>query len=170
MEKRVDVTISEYIEAVAAKSLFSPKTLQSYAQALRKIVGDIYGVAHKGPRADWRVRVDGIKLATLTNEKIEEWRIDFIRRKATDPLKERSARISASSLLLRGARALQCEDDCAGSWRSGASGTTTLCRCQGRDVRVPRYCSTFDVVALLEDAREELAGARPEQYKILCSV
>ena len=35
VEKKVNVTVGEYIEAVATKSLFTPKTLQSYAQALR---------------------------------------------------------------------------------------------------------------------------------------
>ena len=44
VEKKVNVTVGEYIEAVRAKSLFSSKTLQSYAQALRKIAGDIAGV------------------------------------------------------------------------------------------------------------------------------
>ena len=37
------MTIGEYIEAVATKSLFPPKTIQSYAQALRKIAGEIAG-------------------------------------------------------------------------------------------------------------------------------
>jgi integrase len=31
---------------------------------------------------------------------------------------------------------------------------------------VPRYRSTFDMAALLESAREELAAQKPEQYKI----
>jgi hypothetical protein len=96
--KKVNVTIAEYIETVAARSLFSPKTLQSYAQALRKIAGDI-------TQTSGREKRDAIKLRTLTPEKIESWRIDFIRKKATDPLREKSARISAGSFLLR-ARAL----------------------------------------------------------------
>jgi hypothetical protein len=33
-------------------------------------------------------------------------------------------------------------------------------------VRVPRYRSSFDMAALLESAREELATSEPEQYKI----
>ena len=37
----------------------------------------------------------------LTPEKIEAWRIDFIRRTATDPPKEKSARVSANSFILR---------------------------------------------------------------------
>ena len=36
------MTIGEYIEAAGVKSLFSPKTLESYASALRKIAGE-YG-------------------------------------------------------------------------------------------------------------------------------
>ena len=82
------------LEAVATKSLFSPKTFQSYAQALRKIAGDIAGVAGREKR-------DAIKLRTITPEKIEAWRIEFIRRKATDPLREKSARISVGSFILR---------------------------------------------------------------------
>jgi hypothetical protein len=96
--KKINVTVGEYIETVAARSLFSPKTLQSYEQALRKITGDIVGETKREKR-------DAIKLRTLTPEKIEAWRIEFIRKKATDPLKEKSARISAGSFLLR-ARAL----------------------------------------------------------------
>ena len=139
--KKVNVTVGEYIEAVAARSLFSPKTLESYAQALRKIAGDITGETKREKR-------DGIKLRTLTPEKIEAWRVEFIRKKATDPLRERSARISVGSFLLR-ARAL--------------FATETVARVRDlveipeplpfsgikvETVRVPRYRSTFDVAML----------------------
>jgi integrase len=158
-EKKVNVTVGEYIEAVEAKSLFSPKTLQSYAQALRKITGDITGETKREKR-------DAIKLRTLTTEKIEEWRIDFIRKKATDPLKEKSARISASSFLLR-ARAL-----------FGNETVARVCNIvelpepvpfsgiKVETARVSRYRSTFNLAELLESAREELAFEYPEQYKI----
>ena len=79
---------------MATKSLFTSKTLQSYAQALRKIAGDITGMAGREKR-------DAIKLRTLTPEKIEDWRTEFIRRKATDPLREKSARISVRSFIHR---------------------------------------------------------------------
>ena len=46
------------------RSLFLPKTLQSYAQALRKIAGDITGETKREQR-------DAIKLRTLRPEKIE---------------------------------------------------------------------------------------------------
>jgi len=106
--KKINVTVGEYIQAVAARSLFSPKTLQSYAQALRKITGDIVGETKREKR-------DAIKLRTLTPEKIEAWRIEFIRKKATDPLKEKSARISAGSFLLRARSLFSTENRRAGS-------------------------------------------------------
>ena len=158
-EKKVNVTIGEYLEAVAAKSLFSPKTLKSYAQALRKIAGDI-------TQARGREKRDSTRLCALTAEKIEAWRVDFIRRKATDPLAEKSARISASSFLLR-ARALFAPQTVARIRNivelpeplpfSGVKAET---------IHAPRYRATFDMVALLESAREELATTKPEQYKI----
>jgi hypothetical protein len=159
VEKKVNVTVGEYIAAVATKSLFTPKTLQSYAQALRKITGDITGAAGREKR-------NAIKLRTLTPEKIEAWRIEFIRKKATDPLKEKSARISVSSFLLR-ARALFSAEAVA-RIRDLVEIPEPL-PFSGVKVETlppPRYRATFDMIWLLESARQELAPFRSEQYKI----
>jgi hypothetical protein len=159
VDKKANVTVGEYVEAAAAKSLFSPKTLVSYAQALRKIAGDIAGETKRSKR-------DAIRLRTLTPEKIEAWRIEFIRKKATDPLKERSARISASSLILRGRALFSPEMIARVRDLVELQEPLPFAGIKAETVRVPRYRSTFDVVALLEDARAELATSRPEQYKI----
>jgi hypothetical protein len=159
VDKKANVTVGEYVEAAAAKSLFSPKTLVSYAQALRKIAGDIAGETKRSKR-------DAIRLRTLTPEKIEAWRIEFIRKKATDPLKERSARISASSLILRGRALFSPEMIARVRDLVELPEPLPFAGIKAETVRVPRYRSTFDVVALLEDARAELATSRPEQYKI----
>jgi hypothetical protein len=157
--KKSDVSLGEYIEAVATKSLFSSKTLQSYAQALRKIAGDVTGTAGREKR-------DAIKLRTLTPEKIEAWRIEFIRRKATDPLREKSARISVHSFIHR-ARSLfsvetvaRIRDIVEIPERLPFSGIKV------ETVHGPRYRATFDMVELLESARAELAAEHPEQWKI----
>ena len=157
--KKVNVTVGEYIEAVATKSLFSPKTFQSYAQALRKIVGDITGTVSREQR-------DAIKLRTLTPEKVEDWKSESIRRKATDPLREKSARISVRSFIHR-ARSLFTADTVARirdiveiPERLPFSGVKV------ETVYGPRYRATFDMVELLERARTELAAEHPEQYKI----
>ena len=49
-EKKVNITIGEFISAVRQESMIYPKTIESYAQALRKIAGDIteyYRVSEK---------------------------------------------------------------------------------------------------------------------------
>jgi hypothetical protein len=158
--KKVNVTVGDYIEAAAAKSLVSPKTFVSYVRALRKIAGDIAGETKRDRR-------DAVRLRTLTLEKIEAWRIESIRKKATDPLKERSARVSANSLILQ-ARALFSPEMIA-LVRDIVEVPEPLpfAGVKVETVRVPRYRSTFDIVALLESARHELATSRTEEYKIL---
>ena len=158
-DKKVNVTIGEYIEAVAARSLFSPQTLQSYTQALRKITGDISGETKREKR-------DAIRLRTLTPEKIEAWRIEFIRKKATDPLREKSARISASSFLLRARSLFSPETVARVRDLVELPEPMPFSGIKVETVRVPRYRSTFDMAELLESAREELAFRHPEQYKI----
>ena len=147
-EKKVNVTVGEYIEAVAAKSLIYPKTIQSYAKALRKIVGDITGETKRAKR-------DAVKLRTLAPQKIEAWRRDFIRRKATDPLKEKSARISANAFIQR-ARSLFSKETVA-CVRDIVELPEPLpfSGVKVEYVRVPRYRSTFDMAEL---ARERAGG------------
>ncbi len=158
-EKKVNVTVGEYLEAVATKSLFSPKTLQSYAQALRKIAGDVTGVAGREER-------DAIKLRTLTPEKIEDWRIEFIRRKATDPLREKSARISVGSFIHRARSLFSVETVARIRDLVEIPEQLPFSGVKVETVHGPRYRATFDMVELLESARQELAAEHPEQYKI----
>ena len=109
------------------------------------------------PRKRAGKKRDAIKLRTLAPEKIEAWRIDFIRRKATDPLKEKSARVSANSFILR-ARSLFGAPTVA--WVRDIveiPEPTPFSGVKVEKVRAPRYRSTFDMAALLESARQELA-------------
>ena len=93
--KKIGTTIGDFIDAVREKTAILPKTIESYALALRKIAADIAGLSG-GSRDAWDV-----KLSRLTPEAIEAWRIGFIRRKAVNPLAEKSAKVSASSFILR---------------------------------------------------------------------
>ena len=99
--KKSNVTIADYVDAVREKSLIHPKTIESYGVALRKIASDIRGLSSNSKRAERREQVDDIKLAALTNETIENWRTDFIKRGSTNPIAEKSARVSANSTIGR---------------------------------------------------------------------
>jgi hypothetical protein len=170
--KKIDVTINEYVEAVKTRSAIFPKTVESYGSALRKIAADIFHLADtpdkKSPRnrAAWRRKVGSLKLRALTDQQIEDWRVDFIKRKGTDPLKDKSARISANAFIRR-ARALFAPE--VVERVRGFVEIPEPVPFRGvkvEKVRVPRYRSTFDMVRLLEDARTELGPIKPEQYKI----
>ena len=82
-DKKVNVTVGEFLATVRQQSMLYPKTVENYAQALRKIAGDIAGKQHDR---------DAIKLRILTADKIESWRDAFIRRISVNPVKEKSAR------------------------------------------------------------------------------
>jgi hypothetical protein len=73
---------------------------------LRKIVADITG--QEPPRggapdrhAVWRRVVESTKLAELTLAKIQQWKLSFVAGAGDDPVRQRSARISANSFLRR---------------------------------------------------------------------
>ena len=158
-EKKSDVTIGEYLEAVREKSLLRPATTESYAVALRMIAGAITGRESKAHR-------DAIKLRSITDDKVEAWRAAYIKRKAVNPLAEKSARITASSLILR-AKALFFADTVA-RIRDVVEipDPVPFASVKAESVMPPRYRSTFDIVALVESAKEELATERPELFKI----
>jgi hypothetical protein len=159
-EKKCDVTIGEYIEAVREKSLLRPATTESYAVALRMIAGAITGRESKAHR-------DAIKLRSITDDKVEAWRAAYIKRKATNPLAEKSARITASSLILR-AKALFRADTLA-RVRDVVEvpDPVPFASVKAESVAPPRYRSTFDIIALVESAKEELATEQPRAVQNL---
>jgi hypothetical protein len=85
---------------------------------------------------------------------------------AINPLREKSARISANSFILR-ARAL------FGAEVVGRVAEVLelpeplpFAGVKAEKVRPTRYRSSFNMAALVEDARRELAPFRPEEFKI----
>jgi integrase len=100
-------TVGEFLAEVKAKASGRTKTLEGYGRAFRTIVSDIFGIDggtakydyRTGGRKEWLARVEAVKLADVTPEAIQKWKLRFLRRAAGDPLKERAARISVNSLM-----------------------------------------------------------------------
>jgi hypothetical protein len=155
-----DVTVGEYIDAVIERSIFRPKTLTSYVAAFRQIVGEIAEESNREKR-------DRIKLRTITPEKIEAWRVEFIRKRSTNPLKEKSARVSVSSLLLRAKQLFSAEMVARVKDLVELPTVLPFNGIKIESAPMPRYRSTFDVVEILEAAQRELADDRPEEFKIV---
>jgi integrase len=102
-------TIGEFVEELKAKASGRPKTIESYCQALRTIVADICGIDggkskydyRKGGRDSWLRKVHAVRIAAITPAEVQKWKLRFLRRASTDPIKQRAARVSVNSLMRR---------------------------------------------------------------------
>lgn len=100
-------TVGEFLEEVKAKASARPKTIESYCRAFRTIVADICDIDggkskydyRNGGRAAWLAKINSVKLANITPDEVQKWRLRFVRRAGNDPLKQRIARISVNSLM-----------------------------------------------------------------------
>jgi hypothetical protein len=88
-------------------------TLEEYFSAFRLIVAESFGIDgtkqkydyRAGGRSRWLERVEQVRLDALTPDRVQRWKVAFLKRAGTDPVKVRSARTSVNSLL-RKARSL----------------------------------------------------------------
>ncbi len=101
------VTVGEFLAEVKAKASGRPKTIEGYCRALRTIIADIFDIDggkakydyRTGGRAEWLARVEAVKLAEVAPEAVQKWKLRFVRRAGSDPLKQRAARISVNSMM-----------------------------------------------------------------------
>ena len=168
--KRGELSIGEYLDAVARETSIHRPTLDGYAKALRKIAADIAGVPESVNKfhptnTEWRRRVDAIKLRKLSREAIEKWERDFIKVAGSDPLKDKSARISAAAFVRR-ARALFGKKVLPLLKSVELPDPVPFAGIKVAQIRPPKYRASFDMIQLALEARKELAPDRPEQYKI----
>jgi len=168
-----DITVGEFLREVRTTSRLSSRTFTDYAEALRRIVSEIARIPSSNRKFDrfggghdqWIGAISAIKLNELTPEAIERWKREYLRRAQSDPISQRSARVSANSYLHR-AKCL-----------FGKQILKHLC------VALPdplpfssvefekrpslKYHSNFDVRLLVAQARAELAEAgKVELFKI----
>lgn len=164
----VATTVGEFLNAVEANWSGKRKTLHDYGRAFRKIVADIFridgGTAkydyRTGGREAWIAKIDRIKLREIAPEKIQRWKVDFLRRAGTDPQKRRCASISANSLM-RQAKSLFAPAvlkfinlDISSSPFAGVAYEPR---------RSMRYQSSFDLERVIREAQDELPR---EEFKI----
>ena len=170
--RKDDPTLGDFLRAVEAKAELKPKTYRLYCGFFRKIVADVFRIAEgkarfsyrDGSRARWLEKVDAVKLANITPDRINDWRTYYIKRAGSNPIRRQSAIRNANSYV-RCARALF-----STKWlsRLGLRLPTPL-PFQGVKVernRAPRYKISIGVGMLLTDARKELAEKDTPAYLV----
>jgi len=163
------VTVGEFLKEVGAKAGGRPKTVEDYSRAFRTIVANIAGIDgrrekydyRKGGRQSWIAKVHGVKLTDITPERVQKWKIDFLRRAGSDPIKQRAARISCNSLM-RQAKSLFAPA-MLNFIRLDFSGALPFDGVKFEPRQSMRYRSNFDVEQVIQAAQSELPA---EQLKI----
>jgi integrase len=165
-QSKTATTVGEFLEQAIASAGGRSKTVEGYCRAFRTIVASIFridGGSAKfnyrpgGGREKWIAKIHAVRLGDIRPEKIQTWKIAFLRRAGTDPLKRRAARISVNSLM-RQAKSLFAPDMLK-FVKLNISGTPfDGVRFERRQSM--RYRSSFDVEEVIGAAQEELPQER----------
>jgi integrase len=173
-EKKADVTLGEYLDAVRAKYHFDNEgTLKGYETCLRRIASDVCKIDGKGrydyaggARDAWLARVHAIRLSALTPAKVAEWQVAYLRKATPDPLSQRRVKVSCSTTI-RQAQSLFSKPILA-----AVSGSielpdplpfSGLKRIERQSLK---YTSQIDLQALFGAAYAELSANRPELFMV----
>ncbi len=120
-EVRNSPTVGQFLKEVKAKSNLRPATYEDYARAFRRLVSDIFHIGSKpdselyikkhdyenGGYDEWRGKVESIKLKRLTAERIQAWKVRYVREHEVGangvptPIKSKQVRNSANSIIRR---------------------------------------------------------------------
>jgi hypothetical protein len=169
MQRKLATSVGEFLDELNSHWSGRAKTFQDYCRSFRRIVSEIFGIhgGHEkydyvnGGRKAWLDKINKVRLADVTPEKVDKWRIAFVKRAGSNPLKQRRARISCNSLM-RQAKSLFAPELLAHvAVQMPEKSPFHSVSFHRRDSM--RYQSTIDIESLITAAVSELP---PEQLKI----
>src|SRR6266516_7156382 len=107
MQRKAISTVGDFLTELRGHWSGKPKTFEDYCRSFRTILSQIFGIKGgrekfdyvNGGRAAWLAKIDRIKLAGVTPDKVNKWRIAFVKKAGGNPVKQRRARITCNSLM-----------------------------------------------------------------------
>jgi integrase len=111
--RKDDPSLGDFFAEVESKAGLRPKTFRNYQSALRTIVKGAFKIPEEKSRYDgrsggareWAATIDAIKLAALTPDHVQKWKVAFIRAAGSSPIAEAAAKRTVNSYI-RCARSL----------------------------------------------------------------
>jgi integrase len=169
MVRKSVATVGDFLNELRGHWSGKPKTFEDYCRSFRTILSQIFGIKGgrekfdylKGGRDSWVAKIARIKLADVTPDKVNKWRIAFVKKAGGNPMKQRRARITCNSLM-RQAKSLFASE----LIRHVAIHKPDKLPFEGVAFykrESMRYRSTVDIEALISDA---VRGLPQEQLKI----
>jgi integrase len=165
------LTVGEFIALAQESADVAPYTLRGYAAALRKIVSDCfelhaakYRTGAQSAGREWLERVHTVKLDSLTPQRVQTWKRSFLARAGSDPLSQRSAKVSVNTYL-RQARSLFSKKIVKHLQGVALPDPLPFSQVEFEPRQSLKYRPTFDVETLIAKARDQLAPSDPEAFK-----
>ncbi|MBK8478275.1 MAG: site-specific integrase [Opitutaceae bacterium] len=169
-------TVGEAIAAAEKLAIVRPVSFLGCAKKLRQIAGEIAGIErpkkatswNSEEAAAWRARLDAVPLSRLTAEAANKWKAERIAAHSGDPVKRRSATVTADAIL-RMARAVFSEKILAAGLGKVVNLPTPLPFAgvaYGKSTR--RFVSSVDPAGLFASARADLEAKHPQQFLAFC--
>jgi integrase len=171
--RKDDPSLTDFFQEVQNKAGLQPKTFRNYVSSFRTIASGAFKISGDKAKFDyragghdrWVAAVDAIKLAAVTPDRVQAWKVAFLRAAGTSPLKLASARRTANSYI-RCARSLFSSD----ILKYIKLRLPTPLPFQGVELEEQgsmRYKSKIKPELLVVAAKGELRDAHPESYKAL---
>ena len=172
---KTETTIGDVIRVFSEHTTASSKTSAEYIRLLRKVVasinkltGDKNRFDHvNGGSAKWHAKIDNVLLSDITAAKVNKWRLAFVKKRGTDPEKEKSAKISANTYLtgcrsIFGAKVID-------YLRAELNLPDKIAFDEVEKFPRPsmKYKSAFDVMDLMRKAQKELPGIEQDQQWLI---
>jgi len=103
-------TVGDFLAQVKAVSGLKPVTFEVYAKKFRSLVAGVCKIDGgkdkfdyvNGGHKSWLERVHAIRLDRLTPEKINAWRVNYLKNASENPLKHKQAHTTVNSILRAG--------------------------------------------------------------------
>ena len=169
MQRKAASAVGDFLNELRDHWSGRPKTFEDYCRSFRTILSQIFQIKGgcekfdyvNGGRAAWIAKIDRIKLADVTPDKVNKWRIAFVKKAGGNPVKQRRARITCNSLMRQAKSLFSPELLAHVSLHKPDKLPFDGVAFYERESM--RYHSTIDIEALISDAVRELAQ---EQLKI----
>jgi len=171
-EARIVLTVGDYLKAVESLGALRLRTFLNYQNCFRTIVSQVFGVASDRSKFDykgeghskWLERIDAIRLARLTPERVTQWQRRYVAKAGPSPVATASTKRTCNSYI-RCARCLFSPE-----LLKQLKGITLPARLPFEGVQLfesgsMRYTSRINVQLLIADAGRELKASDPEAYK-----
>jgi len=171
-QAKTNLTVGDFIALAGSVANVQKVTLRGYTGALRKIVSDLEHLdpgktkfdPYAGGHQRWIERVDDVRLAKLTPQKIQQWKQAFLNKALQDPVSQRAAKVSVNTFL-RQARSLFSPKILKHLRDVSLPDPLPFAGVEFEPRQSLKYRAAFDVETLIAKVKDELAPGNPEAFK-----